>query len=65
VRLLSNVLYIGEVRHRGKVYAGKQPAIVDRTVWRRAHRLLQQRKEARPGWNRQGALPQGLLVCAA
>jgi site-specific DNA recombinase len=64
VRLLSNVLYVGEVRHRGKIYAGEQPAIVDRTVWRRAQRLLQRRKEPGSERNRQGALLQGLLKCA-
>jgi site-specific DNA recombinase len=64
VRLLSNVLYVGEVRHRGKIYAGEQPAIVDRTVWRQAQRLVQRRKEAGPERNRQGALLQGLLICA-
>jgi hypothetical protein len=30
VRLLTNVLHVGEVKHKGKVYTGEQPAIVDR-----------------------------------
>ena len=43
VRLLSNVLYLGEVRHQGKVYAGEQRAILDRETWQQAQGLLRQR----------------------
>ncbi len=66
VRLLSNVLYSGQVRYRGKIYPGEQPAIVDRTVWQQAQELLrgQQKGGAVRARKRQGALLQGLLVCA-
>ncbi|MBV8812377.1 MAG: recombinase family protein, partial [Acidobacteriaceae bacterium] len=33
--LLRNVLYIGQVCHKGVVYPGEQPAIVDRALWER------------------------------
>jgi hypothetical protein len=36
VRLLSSVVSVGEVKYQGKIYAGEQPAIVDRKVWNRA-----------------------------
>jgi hypothetical protein len=66
VRLLSNVVYLGEVKHKGKVYAGEQPAIVERAIWKQAKALLE--RQERGGKvrerNRQGALLQDLLVCA-
>ena len=40
VRLLTNVLYVGEVKHKGKVYTGEQPAIVDRKTWTKVNDLL-------------------------
>jgi len=65
VRLLSNVLYVGEVEYRGKVYRGEQPPIVERKIWQRAKRLLEQehgREHAER--NRQGAVLKKLLRCA-
>jgi hypothetical protein len=65
-RLLSNVVYLGEVRYRGQTYAGEQAALVDRTVWKKANALLQRQERGREGRerNRQGALLQDLLLCA-
>src|SRR5258706_2245024 len=40
VRLLTNVLYIGEVNHKGIVYPGEQPAIVERKIFDRVSRLI-------------------------
>src|ERR1022692_2074304 len=48
VRLLTNVLYCGEVRHKGKVYPGEQAAIINRKIWQQAQVLLRQTK----GWER-------------
>jgi hypothetical protein len=48
VRLLTNVLYCGEVRHKGKVYPGEQAAIINRQIWQQAQVLLRQTK----GWER-------------
>jgi site-specific DNA recombinase len=66
VRLLSSVVYVGEVKHKGKVYPGEQPAIVDHKVWNRAQQLLQSQPRGTEGQqrNRQGALLQDLLECA-
>jgi hypothetical protein len=65
VRLLSNVLYVGEVNHKGKVYAGEHEAIVNRTIWTKANDLLQSRARGPDGRkrNRHGAILQGLLQC--
>jgi len=31
--LLSNALYVGDIRHKGKSYPGQHPAIIDRETW--------------------------------
>src|SRR6266851_2914007 len=40
MRLLRNVLYVGQVSHQGKVYPGEQAAVVEKSVWTRVHALL-------------------------
>src|ERR1700680_1130590 len=40
LRVLTNVLYVGEVGHGGSVYPGDHPAIVDRETWSKANDLL-------------------------
>jgi hypothetical protein len=39
--VLSNRLYIGEVRHRGVRYPGQHQAIIDRELWDRVQEQLQ------------------------
>ena len=66
LRLLTNVLYVGEVRHGGQLYPGEQPGIVDREVWTQANELLKDRRRG-PSVRarmRHGAVLEGLLVCA-
>src|SRR6266852_982910 len=46
-RLLSNVLYIGQVRHEGKTYPGEQASIIEESVWREAHKLLSHERSRR------------------
>jgi DNA invertase Pin-like site-specific DNA recombinase len=43
-RLLTNVQYIGQVRHAGKTYPGEQARIVEECVWREAQKLLAQER---------------------
>ena len=66
-RLLTNVLYIGETKYKGKVYRGEQPGIVERSLWRGAHRLLENEKRGREAGKRNstGALLKNLMVCSA
>ncbi len=66
-RLLSNPLYVGKVYHRGQLYDGEHPGVVDPEVFGRVQKLL---GENRPcggarARNRYGALLKGLLDCAA
>ena len=45
--LLRNPVYIGQVTHKGKVYEGRQQAIVDRALWDQAQELLAAKSSAR------------------
>jgi len=66
LRLLTNVLYVGEVRHRGKVYPGEQPAIVERRIFDRASRILKGsvRGSENRRRDRHEAAFRGLMRCA-
>jgi site-specific DNA recombinase len=64
--LLTNVLYIGQVRYKDEVHAGQQPALVDLGTWGRVQALLQEQGRAascRGQRLRSGALLAGLLRC--
>jgi hypothetical protein len=62
-KLLHNRTYIGEVSHKGQVYSGEHEAIVPRTLWDKAHAILQVSPRARAVQNRQHApaLLKGLI----
>jgi hypothetical protein len=62
-RLLSNVLYCGEVRHKGKAYPGEQEAMVDRQIWQQAQVLLRKSMSVDRARRRPGALLQDVLHC--
>jgi DNA invertase Pin-like site-specific DNA recombinase len=40
-KLLNLRTYVGEVTHKGQVFAGEHPGIVSREVWDQAHAILQ------------------------
>ncbi|MDK2848276.1 MAG: site-specific recombinase [Desulfuromonadales bacterium] len=65
-RLLSNVLYAGKVDHKGTIYDGEHPAIVETVLWQEVQDTL--RRNGRNGGkdvrNKYGALLKGLLYCA-
>jgi site-specific DNA recombinase len=62
--LLSNVLYIGQVRHKGAVYPGEQPAIVDRELWSRVQQLVKPHTRTGAKHCKLEVLLSGLLYCA-
>jgi len=47
LRLLSNVVYAGQVRHQGETYPGEHPAIIEEPVWRKAQKLLSAERSRR------------------
>ena len=64
-KLLTNPLYIGQVRSNGSLHPGEHEALVDEATWRKAQDLL--RRNGRSGGSRRrpGPTPllQGLLHC--
>ncbi len=40
--ILTNPIYVGRIRHRGKVYDGQHPAIIDPAIWEEVQQQLQQ-----------------------
>jgi site-specific DNA recombinase len=63
--VLTNVVYLGKVKHRKDAFPGEHQAIVDVAVWRKVEDLLRERGKARMSGPRQPslALLQGLLFC--
>jgi DNA invertase Pin-like site-specific DNA recombinase len=45
VRLLRNVLYLGQVSYGGEIYAGEQAAIVEKSVWDRVNERLTKERD--------------------
>ncbi len=66
-RLLTNAIYIGKVEHRGSVYPGEQPAIVEIGVWEKIKAEFDADKRDRANMPRtkQNALLAGLLFCTS
>ena len=65
--LLTNPLYVGQIRHKDETFAGEHEAIVDEEMFLGVQERLQQ--NGRTGGtrvrNKHGALLKGLLVCGA
>jgi site-specific DNA recombinase len=65
--LLTNPLYIGQVRHKGELYPGEHEPIVEAELFQHAQAALQ--RNGRSGGvmvrNRHGALLKSLLFCKA
>jgi site-specific DNA recombinase len=65
--LLTNVLYVGKVRHKRDVHDGEHAAIVPAALWHQVQTLLKQNGSASAAVPRSptDALLQGLLRCVA
>jgi hypothetical protein len=59
-KLLSNPIYIGEIRHKDTSYPGQHPLIIERTIWERVATRLRQRL-TRPQQPTAGSAPSLLL----
>jgi site-specific DNA recombinase len=64
-KVLTNVVYIGQIRFRGEVVRGEQPAIVETEVWQRVQALLARNSLAggAAARNKFGAMLKGILRC--
>jgi site-specific DNA recombinase len=66
-KLLTNVVYIGQLKYKTEVHKGEHEAIVSQEVFDQVHKLLKQNGNAggRAVRNKYGALLRGLLRCKA
>jgi site-specific DNA recombinase len=66
-QLLTNVLYLGKIKHKSAVHAGQHPAIVTEVLWQQVQDLLGTHKQNQGSLlgKRFGALLKGLLFCRA
>jgi site-specific DNA recombinase len=66
-RLLGNPLYVGRVSHKGEIYEGEHPGIVDAAVYERVQAALAGNNVngGARAKNRYGHLLRGLLHCTA
>jgi site-specific DNA recombinase len=64
-RILTNVIYAGQVNHKGQIFPGEQARIVDEKVWSQVADLLRGNgiSGGRSVRNRYGALLRGVLWC--
>jgi len=65
--LLSNVIYVGSIRHKDRVYDGEHDAIIDRETFAEVQRLLRHQAPTRTSSSNQhdGHLLTGILFDAA
>ncbi|MGX7895988.1 recombinase family protein [Tsuneonella sp. HG222] len=63
-KILSNPTYLGEVHHKGQVYPGKHPAIIERETWENVQARLgaNTRGEQRTSSIRSPSMLAGLIV---
>jgi len=54
-KLLGNPLYAGRISHKGKVYPGQHPAIIDPETWEAVQAHLKGNASSRPSQNRKTA----------
>jgi site-specific DNA recombinase len=64
-KLLTNVTFVGKVRHKAELYDGEHKAIITPEVWQRTQVLLQRNGRSGGSFVRSqfGALLKGLLHC--
>jgi len=65
LRLLTNAIYIGKVEHKGTIYPGEQPAIIEPVLWEEINTELRAARRGRSKVVRTGqqALLNGILFC--
>jgi site-specific DNA recombinase len=64
-RLLTNILYTGQIRHKDQPYPGEHAAILSPGTWERVQKLITHRATVERGRSRNKhlALLNGLLYC--
>jgi putative transposase len=62
--LLRNVLYIGQIRHKGVIHPGEQPAILDWELWSRVQQQVKLQPDTRARHSKLHARLSIFLYCA-
>jgi DNA invertase Pin-like site-specific DNA recombinase len=62
--LLRNILYMGQVRHKGVVYPGEQPALVEQELWSHVQEQLNLAARTGAAHHKIDALLLSFLYCA-
>jgi len=64
-KLLKNPIYVGDISHKGKVYAGQHQPIISRDVWQQARDLMQESPRMRKKGEscQSAALLRGFAAC--
>ncbi len=66
-KLLTNVLYAGQIKHKREVHAGEHERLIAPELWQQVQDLLHAQAQTKGAMarNRFGALLKGLLRCVA
>ncbi len=59
--ILSNPLYAGRIRHKGKIYEGQHPAIIDPDIWDETQNLLIEKAPYKRGQGLRATEPALLI----
>ncbi len=51
--ILTNPIYAGRIRHKGQVYEGQHPAIIEPEIWEKVQRLLIKRVPKSRGYRKK------------
>jgi hypothetical protein len=64
-RMLNNPKYIGKVSHRGEIYNGEHPALVDQDTWDKVHAILARHTQDRAAATRftTPSMLKGIIRC--
>ena len=61
-KMMHNRIYLGEILHKGKYYAGQHQAIIDQDLWDAVHAILAENNRQQALATRQRRQPPSLLL---
>jgi len=64
-RVINNPIYIGKIVHKDETYPGLHQAIIDESLWDKAHKIMKVNPRTRANENRRenGAALRGIIKC--
>ena len=61
-KMMHNRIYLGEILHKGKYYAGQHQALIDQDLWDAVHAILAENNRQRASETLQRRQPEALLL---